>query len=171
MEDVKLDLNKICLDNEDSMLNAEVRCNHGLLLHLKTSWSDNNSGRRFRSCSYYGSNKCNFFLWRDGVVDERSKFIIPKLVKKVKDMNEMLKIVKTKEELVGDYSDREIMEMEAESAFTQIEEQSSSFVKMKDELKNTPQKTIEVKKIESFSSIFMVCIFIMCIAIWFKIAG
>ncbi|PHU22437.1 hypothetical protein BC332_07544 [Capsicum chinense] len=171
MEDVKLDLNRICLDKEDSMLNAEVRCNHSLLLHLKTSWSDNNLGRRFWSCPYYGSNKCNFFLWRDGVVDERSKFIIPKLVKKVKDMNKKLKIIKTKEELVGAYSDREIMEMEAESTFTQIEEQCSSFVKMKDEVKNTPQKMIKVKKIESFSSIFMVCIFIMCIAIWFKIAG
>ncbi|KAF3629546.1 hypothetical protein FXO37_28896 [Capsicum annuum] len=102
----------------------------------------------------------------DGVVDERSKFIILKLMKKVKDMNEMLKIMKTKEEVVGAYSDREIMEMEDESAFTQIEEQCSSFVKMKDEVKNTPQKTIQVNKIESFSSIFMVCI-----AIWFKIAG
>ncbi|PHU19654.1 hypothetical protein BC332_10805 [Capsicum chinense] len=137
------------------MLNAEVRCNHGILLHLKTSWSDNNPKRRFWSCPYYGSNKCNFFLWRDGVVDERSKFIIPKLVKKVKDMNEMMKIMKMKEELVGAYSDREIMKMKAESAFTQIEEQCSSFVKMKDELKNSPHKTIGVKKIEKFSSIFM----------------
>ncbi|PHU28388.1 hypothetical protein BC332_00481 [Capsicum chinense] len=165
MEDVKLDLNRICLDKEDPMLNVEVRCNHGLLLHLKTSWFDYNPERRFWSYPYYGSNKCNFFLWRDGVVDVRSKFIISKLVKKVKDMNEILKIMKAKEKLVGAFSDREIMEMEAESTFTQIEEQCSSFVKMKDEVKNTPQKTIEVKKIESFSSIFMVCIFIMCIAI------
>ncbi|KAM3340390.1 hypothetical protein P3S68_030260 [Capsicum galapagoense] len=135
MEDVKLDLNRICLDKEDPMLNAEVRCNHGLLLYLKTSWYDNNPGRRFWSFPYYGSNKCNFFIWRDGVVDERSKFIIPKLMKKVKDMNEMLKIMKTKEEVVGAYSDREIMEMEDKSAFTQIEEQCSSFVKMKDEVK------------------------------------
>ncbi|PHT99380.1 hypothetical protein BC332_31723 [Capsicum chinense] len=137
MEDVKLDLNRICLDKENPMLNAEVRCNHGFLLHLKTSWFDNNLGRRFWSCPYYGSNKCNFFLWRDGVVDERSTFIILKLVKKVKDMNEMLKITKTKEELFGTYRDREIMEMEAESAFIQIEEQCNSFVKMKDEVKNT----------------------------------
>lgn len=72
------------------------------------------------------------------MVDERSKFISSKLMKKVKDINEMLKIMKTKEELVGVYSDWEIMEMEAESAFTQIEEQCSSFVKMKDEVKNTP---------------------------------
>ncbi|PHU14811.1 hypothetical protein BC332_16016 [Capsicum chinense] len=136
MEDVKLDLNRICLDKEDRMLNTKMRWNHGLLLHLTTSWSDNNPGRRFWSCPYYGSNKCNFFLWRDGVVDKRSNFIILKLVKKVKDMNEMLKIMKTKEELVGAYSDREIMEMKAESAFTQIEEQCNSFVKMKDECCN-----------------------------------
>ncbi|KAF3647436.1 putative disease resistance protein-like [Capsicum annuum] len=121
MEDVKLDLNRICLDKEYPMLNVEVRCNHGLLLHLKTSWFDYNPERRFWSCPYYGSNKYNFFLWRDGVVDERSKFIISKLVKKVKDMNEILKIMKAKEELVGAFSDREIMEMEAESTFTQIE--------------------------------------------------
>ena len=55
------------------------------------------------------------------MVDERSKFIISKLVKKVKNMNEILKIMKAKEELVGAFSDREIMEMEAESTFTQIE--------------------------------------------------
>ncbi|KAF3634486.1 putative disease resistance protein-like [Capsicum annuum] len=153
MEDVKLDLNRICLDKKDPMLNVEVRCNHGLLLHLKTSLSDNNPRRRFWSCPYYGSNKYNFFLWRDGMVDERSKFIIPKLVKKVKDMNEILKIIKEKKELVGAYIDRKTMEMEDESTFTQIEEQCSSFVKMKDEVKKTPQKMIEVKNIESFSSI------------------
>ncbi|PHU11737.1 hypothetical protein BC332_18667 [Capsicum chinense] len=139
MEDVKLDLNKICLDKEDPILNAEVRCNHGLLLDLKTSWSDNNPERRFWSCLYYGSNKCNFFHWRDVVVDERSKFIILKLVNKVKEMNELLKIIKMKKELIGAYNDRKIMEMEVESTFTQTKEQCNSFVKMKDEIKNTPE--------------------------------
>ncbi|KAF3623199.1 hypothetical protein FXO38_23069 [Capsicum annuum] len=91
----------------------------------------------------------------DSVVDERSKFIISKLVKKVKEMDELLKIMKTKEEFIGAYSDRKIMEMESESAFTQMEEQCNTFVKMINEVKNTSEKTIEVKKIESFSSIFM----------------
>ncbi|KAG5621690.1 hypothetical protein H5410_006908 [Solanum commersonii] len=77
MEDVKLDLNSICFDKDDPKLTEEVRCFHGLLLTLKTSWSNNNPGRRFWSCPYYGSRKCKYFRWRDDVVNERSIHLHP----------------------------------------------------------------------------------------------
>ena len=63
-------LNKLCVDESDPMVNVVVRCKHGIFLNLQTSWSKLNPGRRFWYCPYYGSNKCNLFLWRNGVVDE-----------------------------------------------------------------------------------------------------
>ncbi|KAG5617992.1 hypothetical protein H5410_017816 [Solanum commersonii] len=47
-------LNKLCMDESDPMLNAVVRCKHEILLNLQTSWSKLNPGRRFWSCPCYG---------------------------------------------------------------------------------------------------------------------
>ncbi|XP_059292575.1 uncharacterized protein LOC132046045 [Lycium ferocissimum] len=81
-------LNKLCMDEEDAMLNVEVRCKR-ILLKMQTSWSDCNPGRRFWSCPHYGATNCKFFKWRDKQsVDERSKFIIPRLVNKIKELEE-----------------------------------------------------------------------------------
>ncbi|MCE0482564.1 hypothetical protein HAX54_041423 [Datura stramonium] len=162
MEEVRLDLNKLCMDYEDSMLNAEVRCSHELLLPLKTSWSDNNPERRFWSCPYYGAKKCKSFRWRDGLVDERSKFIISKLVKKMKDMNEELvsKVKKIKEmERMAAYNDSEIIEMmenstvmeiEEESAFTmkELEEKSALTVKKMKDMEAKPMENSREKEIK-----------------------
>lgn len=109
-------LNKLCMDEDDPMLNAEVRCKHGILLQMQTSWSDWNSGRRFWSCPHYEvcvhvlslsinlkinvnwvvieffkfqATNCKFFKWRDNErVDERSKLIFPRLVNKIKELEE-----------------------------------------------------------------------------------
>ncbi|XP_059310703.1 uncharacterized protein LOC132062074 [Lycium ferocissimum] len=82
-------LNKLCMDEEDPMLNSVVRCKHGILLKMQTSWSDRNPGRRFWSCPHYEPMKCNFFRWRDTErVDQRSRFIIPRLVNKIKELEE-----------------------------------------------------------------------------------
>ncbi|WMV26942.1 hypothetical protein MTR67_020327 [Solanum verrucosum] len=83
------DLNKLCMEESDPMLKAVVQCKHGVLLHMQTSWSKSNPGRRFWSYPYYGSKNCKFFRWRDKVeVDPRSKFILPKLVNKIKELEE-----------------------------------------------------------------------------------
>ncbi|KAG5606325.1 hypothetical protein H5410_027817 [Solanum commersonii] len=167
MEDVKLDLNE------------EVRCFHDLLLPLKTSWSDNNPGRRFWSFPYHGSQKCKYFQWRDNLIDERSKFIFHKLVKKMKDMNKLLvanvKKMKEREEING-YNDRQITEMEAQSVFTQLEEQSS--LKEMEGVRSDYEeidKLIEVKKkwssYFSLNRMFMLCRLIMYVAVWIKIGS
>uniref|UniRef100_M1DIE2 GRF-type domain-containing protein n=1 Tax=Solanum tuberosum TaxID=4113 RepID=M1DIE2_SOLTU len=179
MEDVKLDLNSICFDKDDPKLNEEVRCFHGLLLPLKTSWSDNNPGRRFWSCPYYGSQKCKYFRWSDDVVNEHSKFIIHKLVKKMKDMNELLvanvKKMKVMEEING-FNDRQITEMEAQSVFTQLEEQSS-LKEMEGVLSDCEEvdKLIEVKKKWSsdfsLNKMFMLCLLIMYVVVWIKLSS
>jgi len=179
MEDVKLNLNSICFDKDDPKLTEEVRCFHGLLLTLKTSWSDNNPGRRFWSCPYYGSRKCKYFRWRDDVVNERYKFVIHKLVKKMKDINELLvaneKKIKEMEE-INSFNDKQITEMEAQSVFTQLEEQSS-LKEMDGVLSNCEEvdKLIEVKKkwstYFSLNRMFMVCLLIMYAAVWIKIGS
>jgi len=91
----KSELNKLCMDENDSMINAEVRCKHGILLQMQTSWSDRNPGRRFWSCPHYEAMNCNFFRWRDKErVDERSRFILPKLVNRIKELEEKYERVK-----------------------------------------------------------------------------
>ncbi|KAH0776076.1 hypothetical protein KY290_007487 [Solanum tuberosum] len=85
----KSELNKLCMDENDSMINAEVRCKHGILLQMQTSWSDRNPERRFWSCPHYKATNYNFFRWRDKErVDERSQFILPKLVNRIKELEE-----------------------------------------------------------------------------------
>ncbi|KAK4720320.1 hypothetical protein R3W88_018658 [Solanum pinnatisectum] len=84
-------LNKLCMDESDPMLNALVRCKHGILLNLQTSWSKLNPGRRFWSCPCYGSKNCKFFRWRDKEkVDPRSSLILPRLVNKINELEQEL---------------------------------------------------------------------------------
>lgn len=88
-------LNKLCMDEGDPMLSAEVRCKHDILLQMQTSWSDRNSERKFWSFSHYEAMNCKFFRWWDKErVDERSKFIIPKMVNKIKELEENYERVK-----------------------------------------------------------------------------
>ncbi|KAK6775791.1 hypothetical protein RDI58_026792 [Solanum bulbocastanum] len=62
---------------------------------MQTSWSDRNPGRRFWSCPHYEATNCNFFRWRDKErVDERSRFILPKLVNRIKELAENYERVK-----------------------------------------------------------------------------
>ena len=42
------------MDESDPMFNIVVRCKHGILLNLQTSWSKLNPGRRFWSYPCYG---------------------------------------------------------------------------------------------------------------------
>uniref|UniRef100_M1AZH0 GRF-type domain-containing protein n=1 Tax=Solanum tuberosum TaxID=4113 RepID=M1AZH0_SOLTU len=75
-------LNRICNDENDPMLGVKICRNHGDLLSMQTSWSKDNSGRRFWSCPRYRVNAYNLFRWRDHEdVDIRSKFVILRLAK------------------------------------------------------------------------------------------
>ena len=47
-------LNTLCMDESNPMLNVVIRCKHGILLNLQTSWSKLNPGRRFWSFPCYG---------------------------------------------------------------------------------------------------------------------
>ncbi|KAK4373345.1 hypothetical protein RND71_008729 [Anisodus tanguticus] len=78
-------LNKLCMNEEDPMINAEVRCKHDILLKMQTSWSDSNPGW---SCPHYEPRIASFSYGETKEVDERSRFILPILVNKIKELEE-----------------------------------------------------------------------------------
>ncbi|XP_059294871.1 uncharacterized protein LOC132047915 [Lycium ferocissimum] len=86
----KIGLSKFCKQEDDHEL-KDVRCKHGFLLPLLTSWTPRNPGRRYWSCPYYGgARSCDFYLWKDADIDPRSKFVIPKLVGRIGELEASL---------------------------------------------------------------------------------
>ncbi|KAG5600060.1 hypothetical protein H5410_031430, partial [Solanum commersonii] len=73
-------LNHICNDENDPMLRVKLRCKHGDLLSMQTSWSEHNPARRFWSCPRYHRED----------VDIRSKYVISRLAKRIKELEEAL---------------------------------------------------------------------------------
>ncbi|KAH0716825.1 hypothetical protein KY290_013393 [Solanum tuberosum] len=49
----RISLTRLCLQEEDHEL-EEVRCKHGFVLPLLTSWTPRNPSRRYWGCPYYG---------------------------------------------------------------------------------------------------------------------
>ncbi|XP_060183429.1 uncharacterized protein LOC132613424 [Lycium barbarum] len=44
-------------------------------------------GRRYWTCPYYGvARSCDFYCWKDDEIDPRSKFVIPKLVRRIGEL-------------------------------------------------------------------------------------
>ncbi|KAL4297468.1 hypothetical protein GQ457_12G008700 [Hibiscus cannabinus] len=62
-------------------------CRCGKPVMLKTSWSDENPGRRFFGCNNYGNRlckSCNFFQWYDPPLDHRAKVLLVGLLRKIR---------------------------------------------------------------------------------------
>ncbi|PHU25413.1 hypothetical protein BC332_03745 [Capsicum chinense] len=80
------------MEENDSSLKQVIHCNHGILLHLKTSWTSSNPGRRYWACPYYGGTRsCDFWHWRDSEdIDPRSKYVIPKLIEKLGELENLV---------------------------------------------------------------------------------
>ncbi|KAM3398022.1 hypothetical protein P3S68_001536 [Capsicum galapagoense] len=87
-----INLSKLCMEEDDFALNQEVRCNHGFVVPLKTSWTSTNPGRRYWACNYYrGVRSCDFWCWRDKEnINSRSKFAIPKLIVKIGELENLV---------------------------------------------------------------------------------
>ncbi|PHU08923.1 hypothetical protein BC332_20783 [Capsicum chinense] len=83
---------KLFIEENDSTVKQVIHCNHGILLHLKTSWTSSNPGRRYWACPYYrGPRSCNFCRWRNSEdIDPRSKYVIPKLIEKLGDLENVV---------------------------------------------------------------------------------
>ncbi|KAK6121476.1 hypothetical protein DH2020_044784 [Rehmannia glutinosa] len=65
-----------------------VDCYCGRRAVLRTSWTDDNPGRRFHSCLQYSGGGCSFFDWEDPPMCRRSKVIIPGLLRKINALKE-----------------------------------------------------------------------------------
>ncbi|PHT60585.1 hypothetical protein CQW23_02948 [Capsicum baccatum] len=87
-----VNLSKLCTEENDSALKQVIHCNHGILLHLKTSWTSSNSGKRYWPCPYYGGPRyCDFWHWRNSEdIDLRSKYVIPKLIEKLGELENVV---------------------------------------------------------------------------------
>ncbi|KAK6796761.1 hypothetical protein RDI58_004462 [Solanum bulbocastanum] len=79
----QISLTRLCLQEEDHEL-EEVRCKHEFVLPLLTSWTPRNPGRRYWGFLTMGS--CDFWLWKDDCIDPRSKFVIPKLLGRIAEL-------------------------------------------------------------------------------------
>ncbi|KAL2501101.1 uncharacterized protein Fot_34949 [Forsythia ovata] len=49
-----------------TQINEQSVCLCGRIAAMRTSWTENNPGRRFLGCSYYGRpDACDYFKWVD----------------------------------------------------------------------------------------------------------
>ncbi|WOH13735.1 hypothetical protein DCAR_0933246 [Daucus carota subsp. sativus] len=77
-------------------------CYCGLPRVLKTSWIDNNPGRRFWSCRMYLKNErsgCGYYLWHDPPIGGRYQNIIPGLLRKIDKLEDEIKALKKKQKM------------------------------------------------------------------------
>ncbi|KAK4710124.1 hypothetical protein R3W88_004637 [Solanum pinnatisectum] len=134
----KSELNKLCIDENDSMINAEVRCKHGILLQMQT--------------------------WRDKErVDERSRFILPKLVNRIKELEEKYERVKMQLEQL-DNSNIEHLQNRYENLNINSKEKGVDVQEMGD-LKEKKMKGMKMKKKDEGCRCFgkfLCCLMICC---------
>ncbi|XP_060169965.1 uncharacterized protein LOC132600663 [Lycium barbarum] len=182
----KSELNNLCTENDDPKMKRQVRCQHGVLLIMKISWSHNNPRRRFWSCPFYGVKKCKFFEWRDDPIDERSKFVIHKLIKKMEEQAVELKkkmveeVGLTKEMEGGESSciERDVGNENSEMAIGNenvTTNKEMKVLKVEEEMKVSKlEKEMKMMKLEvekkgrcfTIKKFFFLCIF-FGVVIWF----
>ncbi|KAL2528576.1 uncharacterized protein Fot_21177 [Forsythia ovata] len=64
---------------------------------IRTSWTENNSGRKFLGCNFYGRpDACNYFKWVDLLVHPRYKSIINGLLRNANHKNALEKSLQRK---------------------------------------------------------------------------
>ncbi|KAG6510084.1 hypothetical protein ZIOFF_028092 [Zingiber officinale] len=68
-------LTRRCMNDEQGET-PHILCYCGLRATLWTSWKETNPSRRFFSCPKFRERGCDFFLWHDPELSERTKGII-----------------------------------------------------------------------------------------------
>lgn len=170
----RISLSRLCKQEEDHELD-EVRCKHGFVLPLFTSWTPRNPGRRYWSCPYYGNARsCDFWLWKDDYIDPRSKFVIPKLLKKIGELEQSVESFEKIEsfEKVDDNPTRTNNSVESKVAMNKIEMQLVNFEddlkKMKVNEKKWRSRLAKSKKREKQLWITLLCVCILGISFVFQ---
>ncbi|KAL8478359.1 hypothetical protein ACS0TY_030318 [Phlomoides rotata] len=62
-------------------VSTDFYCRRRARIH--TSWTDENPGRRFATCMNSRKNGCSFWKWNDDPMCQRSKMIIPGLLRRI----------------------------------------------------------------------------------------
>ncbi|KAL2472505.1 GRF-type domain-containing protein [Abeliophyllum distichum] len=84
----------------------EQVCLCGHISATRTSWTENNTGRRFRGCRFYGrADACDYFSWVDPPLHPRYKNIINGLLRKANNNDnmeiEMRRLLKLHQIIIG----------------------------------------------------------------------
>ncbi|KAL8537036.1 hypothetical protein ACS0TY_012286 [Phlomoides rotata] len=84
---------------------SSILCDCGVNARLRTSWSQDNPGRRFYGCKFLrvkcalqpgGEDGCYFFRWFDTDVEQRQRTIILNLLREKREITIEKKKEKTK---------------------------------------------------------------------------
>ncbi|KAL2553937.1 uncharacterized protein Fot_07556 [Forsythia ovata] len=66
-----------------AQITEHTMCLCGSNATMRTAWTENNPGRRFLGCSFYGRpDACDYFKWVDPIVHPRYKSVINGLLRK-----------------------------------------------------------------------------------------
>ncbi|KAL0405665.1 UNVERIFIED_CONTAM: hypothetical protein Slati_3880400 [Sesamum latifolium] len=65
-------------------------CKCGKDVEVRTSWNNNNPGRRFRGCPGHGGSYCGSFEWVDPPMCRRAREVIPELLKHINKNKEAI---------------------------------------------------------------------------------
>ncbi|KAL2556444.1 uncharacterized protein Fot_01183 [Forsythia ovata] len=70
-------------DDAATHISEQTMCLCGQIAATRTAWTENNRGRRFLGCSYYGRpNSCDYFKWVDPpLIHPRYKSVINGLLR------------------------------------------------------------------------------------------
>ncbi|KAK4434519.1 hypothetical protein Salat_0614700 [Sesamum alatum] len=77
------------VDSDEPEVVRICKCGHDLV--VRTSWTNSNPGRHFRSCSTDAGNQCGVFEWIDPPMCRRSIEVIPGLLKRLNSQEKQLK--------------------------------------------------------------------------------
>ncbi|XP_057445006.1 uncharacterized protein LOC130737270 [Lotus japonicus] len=69
----------------DATVRRTLYCDCGVLSPLRTSWTEENLGRRFYGCGQYQGRvrRCGFFKWHDPPVNTRKNLMISGLLSQI----------------------------------------------------------------------------------------
>ncbi|KAF3627063.1 putative glutamyl-tRNA(Gln) amidotransferase subunit A, mitochondrial-like, partial [Capsicum annuum] len=161
----KISLSRLCKQEEDHEL-VEVQCKHGRFLPLMTSWTSRNPSRRYWTCPYYG----------DDSIDERSKFVIPKLLGRIGELEEIVESSTNcafcEHKIVDDKTTRTTKSVESKININKIELQMDNFQDnlkmMKANEKKWKIKLAKSKKREKQLWTTLICVCILGVSFPFQ---
>ncbi|KAK4345657.1 hypothetical protein RND71_035833 [Anisodus tanguticus] len=167
-----INLTNLYMEENDTAFKEEVRCNHGFVLPMKTSWTSRNPDRKYWACPYYrGPRSCDFYCWRDKEsIDPRSKFVIPKLIEKI---GELEHLVESYDKLVEEASE-EVNKPKASNQCdncieTQLEKLEGEIEKMKEREMKWKSKMVKQRTRENVLLFVLFCCCVVAIANWFGV--